>query len=76
MFHVLDHTDVVYSGDYLSQSTQNVIENYNIGFDEAIRSGIKILYTDMLHSLSHAKDVVLGRSSSDLWCHIEDWQVD
>lgn len=76
MFHVLDHADVVYSGDHLSQSTQYVTEHYEIGLDEAGRAGIKIIYTDMLHSLSHAKEVVLGGNALDDWHSIEDWQLD
>jgi hypothetical protein len=40
----------------------------------SIRSGIKILYTDMLHSLKHAKETV--RATPDLWHPIEDWKVD
>ncbi|MDP1653683.1 MAG: hypothetical protein Q8L56_13265 [Rhodocyclaceae bacterium] len=75
MFHVLDHTDVVYSGD-LSQSTQYVIEHYGKQLDEAVRSDIKILYTDMLHSLDQAKESALGSRSPDLWHPIEDWKVD
>ncbi|MBI5900638.1 MAG: hypothetical protein HZB40_15575 [Rhodocyclales bacterium] len=50
MFHVLDHTDLVYSGD-LSQATQYVLEHSGKRLDEAIRSGIRILYSDALHSL-------------------------
>jgi hypothetical protein len=73
MFHVLDQADVVYTGD-LSQSTQYVIEHYGKKIDEAVRSGIKILYTDMLHSLSHAKEIVLG--TPDIWRPIADWEVD
>ncbi len=73
MFHVLDHSDVVYTGD-LSQSTQYVIEHYGKRLDEAVQAGIRILYTDMLHSLNHAKEAVLGRP--DLWHPIEDWKVD
>ena len=73
MFHVLDHSDVVYTGD-LSQSTRYVIEHYGKGLDEAVQSGVRILYTDMLHSLSHARESVLGRP--DPWHPIEDWKVD
>jgi hypothetical protein len=50
MFHVLDHTDLVYSGD-LSQATQYILEHSGKRLDEAIRSGIRILYSDALHSL-------------------------
>ena len=57
MFHVLDHTDLVYSGD-LSQATQYVLEHSGKCLDEAIRSGIRILYSDALHSLR------LGRCAS------------
>ena len=73
MFHVLDHSDIVYTGD-LSQSTQYVIDHYGKKLDEAVRSGIKILYTDMLHSLNHAKEAVLA--SPNDWHPIEDWKVD
>jgi hypothetical protein len=46
MFQVLDHAAVVYSGE-LSQTTQYIIEHYGKKLDEAIRSGIKIAYTDL-----------------------------
>lgn len=59
MFHVFDHADVVYSGE-LSQATQYVIEHYGKKLDEAIRSGIKILYSDSLHSLNEVRQSVLG----------------
>ncbi|MBI5108413.1 MAG: hypothetical protein HZA62_06660 [Rhodocyclales bacterium] len=51
MFHVLDHTDLVYSGD-LSQATQYILDHSGKRLDEAIRSGIRILYSDALHSLT------------------------
>jgi uncharacterized protein (DUF4415 family) len=38
MFQVLDHADVVYTGE-LSQTTQYVIEHYGNKLDDAIRSG-------------------------------------
>ncbi len=75
MFHVLDHSGVVYTGD-LSQSTQYVIEHYGQRLDEAVRAGIKILYTDMLHGLQHAKEIVRGHPSPELWHPIDDWRVD
>jgi hypothetical protein len=53
MFHVLDHADVVYTG-YFSDSTQYVIEHYGARLDEAIRSGIRILYSDALYSLTQS----------------------
>ncbi len=45
MFQVLDHAAVVYTGE-LSQTTQYIIEHYGKKLDEAIRSGIKIAYTE------------------------------
>ena len=59
MFHVFDHAAVVYSGE-LSQATQYVIEHYGQSLDDAIRSGIKIAYTDPLHSLKEARQVMRG----------------
>ncbi len=50
MFHVLDHTELVYSGD-LSQATRYVLEHSGKRLDEAIRSGVRILYSDALHAL-------------------------
>lgn len=50
MFHVLDHTDVVYTGE-LSQATQYVIDHYGKKLDDAIRSGIMIAYSDAFHKL-------------------------
>lgn len=54
MFHVLDHEVVVYSGE-LSQSTQYVIDHYGKRFDDAIRSGILILYSDPAHCLDSVR---------------------
>ena len=71
MFHVLDHADVVYSGD-LSQATQYVIEHSGKRLDEAIHSGIRILYSDALHSLNQAR----GTVSPDYWDPLEDWLID
>ncbi len=51
MFHVLDHSELVYSGD-LSQATRYVLEHSGKRLDEAIRSGIRILYSDALHALN------------------------
>lgn len=75
MFHVLDHNDVVYSGE-LSQSTEYILEHYGRKFDDAMRSGIRILYTDPLRSLNEAKKSVLGNSSPDFWKPVEDWRID
>jgi hypothetical protein len=63
MFHVLDHADIVYSG-HLSDSTQYVIEHYGARLDEAIRSGIRIVYSDDVHSLPLAKVARLQASVS------------
>ena len=46
MFQVLDHAAVVYTGE-LSQTTRYIIEHYGKKLDEAIRSGIKIAYTEI-----------------------------
>jgi hypothetical protein len=75
MFHVLDHANVVYTGD-LSQSTQYVIDHYGKKLDEAIHAGIKLLYSDALHSLPHAEAAVTGKSPADIWRPIEDWKID
>jgi len=64
MFHVLDHAELVYSGE-LSQATQFIIEHYGYQLDEAIRSGIKIIYTDPLHSLNEARKTVFGGHATD-----------
>jgi hypothetical protein len=58
MFHVLDHEVVVYTGE-LSESTQYVIEHYGKRFDDAIRSGILILYTDPSHCLHDVRQRIL-----------------
>lgn len=57
MFHVLDHTDLVYSGD-LSQATQYVLERSGKRLDEAIRSGIRILYSDAQHRMKLGRCLV------------------
>jgi len=75
MFHVLDHADVVYSGN-LSQSTQFVIEHYGQKLDEAILSGIRILYTDPLHSLIEARQTMFGSSNAGLRKPLMDWEDD
>jgi hypothetical protein len=62
MFHVLDHADVVYTGE-LSESTQYVIEHYGEKLDEAVQAGIKILYTDALHSLRQVRARALNCES-------------
>lgn len=54
MFHVLDHADLVYTGE-LSQATQFIIDHYGKKLDEAIRSGIRIAYTDAFHGSSEAR---------------------
>jgi hypothetical protein len=71
MFHVLDHEDIVYSGE-LSQATQYVIEHSGRKLDEAIRSGIRILYTDALHSLKQTQRSV----SPDCCAPKDDWLLD
>lgn len=73
MYHVLDHSDVVYTGD-LSASTQYIIDHYGKRLDEAVQAGIRLLYTDMLHTLNHAMGAVLGKP--DPWHPIEDWKID
>jgi hypothetical protein len=49
MFQVLDHAAVVYTGE-LSQTTQYIIDHYGKNIDEAIRSGIKITYADVIRN--------------------------
>ena len=75
MFHVLDHADVVYTGE-LSQTTQYVIEHYGQKLDDAIRSGIKIVYADPFRSLNQAGELGLRSSVPDFWMPIEDWELD
>jgi hypothetical protein len=61
MFQVLDHAAVVYTGE-LSQTTQYIIEHYGKKLDEAIRSGIKIAYTDISpvpESAGKAQSIIL-----------------
>ena len=60
MFQVLDHAAVVYTGE-LSQTTQYIIEHYGKKLDEAIRSGIKIAYTDIpsaAESTGQARNII------------------
>lgn len=64
MFHVLDHANIVYTGE-LSDTTQYVIEHYGKKLDEAVRAGIRILYTDALHSLRQVKASALNRESQN-----------
>ena len=65
MFHVLDHAGVVYTGE-LSQATQYIIEHYGKKLDEAIRSGIKITYTDPLRRFNEETQTIPGNWIPDL----------
>jgi hypothetical protein len=67
MFHVLDHADLVYTGE-LSQATQFIIDHYGKKLDEAIRSGIRIAYTDAFHGLSEARQVLSGAAADGKSC--------
>jgi hypothetical protein len=73
MFQVLDHAAVVYTGE-LSQTTQYIIEHYGKKLDEAIRSGIKITYTDPIQS--DARQGAQGRVVPEFWKPFDDWTVD
>ena len=67
MFHVLDHADIVFSGN-LSDATRYVIEHSSgKRLDEAIGSGVCILYSDAMHSLSEACRVFsrIGNGAGD-----------
>ena len=75
MFHVIDHADVVYTGE-LSQTTQYVIEHYGSELDEAIRSGIRITYADPRLRLSEVGESVLVNTIQDFWKPVEDWEID
>lgn len=75
MFHVLDHADVVYTGE-LSQATRYVIEHYGVKLDEAIRSGIKIAYTDSMHRINGAAPTRFGNGVPDFWKPHEEWTLD
>lgn len=75
MFHVLDHAYVAFSGD-LSQATQYVIEHSGKRLDEAIGSGIRILYTDELHRLNEALQAVVIDRPRKYWDPVEDWEID
>lgn len=59
MFHVLDHANLVYTGE-LSQTTQYVIEHYGRKLDESIRCGIRIVYGDPLRGLNQSQESVAG----------------
>lgn len=75
MFHVLDHGDVVYSGE-LSQSTQYVIDRYGNSLDRAIRAGIRIAYGDSRSGLNAAGEAVPDHHTRDFSAPIEDWEID
>jgi hypothetical protein len=75
MFHVLDHGDVVYSGE-LSQSTQYVIDRYGNSLDGAIRAGIRIAYGDSRFGLNAVGEAVPDHGTRDFWAPIEDWEID
>jgi hypothetical protein len=75
MFQVLDHANVVYTGE-LSQTTQYVIEHYGMKLDEAIRSGIRIAYADARSLLNEFGETVLGSAEPDFWEPVDDWELD
>jgi hypothetical protein len=75
MFHVIDHADVVYTGE-LSQATRYVAEHYGNQIDEAIRSGIRIAYTDPLHGMEETGQEPPESKVPDFWKPFEDWTVD
>jgi len=75
MFQVLDHANVVYTGE-LSQTTQYVIEHYGSSLDEAIRSGIRIIYADPLRQLNQAGEALLGSTVPAFWKPAEEWELD
>ena len=75
MFHVLDHADVVYTGE-LSQATLYVVEHYGVKLDEAMRSGIKIACTDSLNCLNEAARTRFGSGIPDFWKPHEEWTLD
>jgi hypothetical protein len=75
MFHVLDHADVVYTGE-LSQTTQYVMEHYGSSLDEAIRSGIRITYADPRLQWSEVGDTRPGLIARNFWQSVEDWEID
>ncbi|MCX7167879.1 MAG: hypothetical protein NTV11_16610 [Rhodocyclales bacterium] len=74
MFHVLDHAGVVYTGE-LSQATQYIIEHYGNKLDEAIRSGIKITWTDPLHRFNEETQTMAGNWIPDLRSQGEAWKT-
>lgn len=75
MFQVLDHADVVYTGE-LSQATQYVIDHYGNTLDGAIRCGIRISYADPRLCLNRAEDFVLDSAAQDFWKPVEAWEID
>lgn len=75
MFQVLDHADVVYTGE-LSQTTQYVIEHYGNKLDDAIRSGIRIAYADARSLLNEFGETILGSVVPDFREPVEDWELD
>jgi hypothetical protein len=75
MFHVLDHADVAFSGN-LSQATQYVIEHSGKTLDDAIMSGIRILYTDAFHGLDEVRQAVLDSRLHEFWEPVEEREID
>lgn len=75
MFHVLDHADVVYTGE-LSQATQYVIDHYGNKLDGAIRSGIRISYADPHLQWNGIAETSNDSASRNFWQPVEDWEID
>ena len=75
MFHVLDHADVVYTGE-LSQTTRYVSEHYGNKLDGAIRPDIRIEYADPRLQWSEVAETSHGSTARDFWQPVEDWEID
>lgn len=75
MFQVLDHDDVVYTGE-LSQATQYVIDHYGHKLDGAIRSGIRVAYADPHFQWKEVAETGNASAARYFWQPIEDWEID
>ncbi len=62
MFHVLDHGKLVYSGE-LSHVTQYVLDHHGNTLCEAIRSGVRIVYSSAFHRMNETYRI--QKKSSD-----------
>lgn len=75
MFHVLDHANLVFTGE-LSQTTQYIIDHYGDTLDGAIRSGVRIAYAEPQLRSGEVGEAGSGPAVRKFWRPIDEWEID